>query len=156
MREVYWIGDRFIVEWEDGRVEEFEVEKIEELKKELNLRDRIEFELSMIEREVEKEELGEEEEEKRIKEELKVNWERIKMNISELMYDLEECKLEVESVLWEIVCDKRGVESVEDLDDRLLLVECMDDFYGGDNWELFKWWMELEEVFMWLYDLSNE
>lgn len=50
------------------------------------------------------------------------------MNISELMYDLEECKLEVESVLWEIVCDKRGVESVEDLDDRLLLVECMDDF----------------------------
>lgn len=49
MREVYWIGDRFIVEWEDGRVEEFEVEKIEELKKELNLRDRIEFELSMIE-----------------------------------------------------------------------------------------------------------
>lgn len=48
MREVYWIGDRFIVEWEDGRVEEFEVEKIEELKKELNLRDRIEFELSMI------------------------------------------------------------------------------------------------------------
>lgn len=132
MREVYWIGDRFIVEWEDGRVEEFEVEKIEELKKELNLRDRIEFELSMIERE------------------------RIKMNISELMYDLEECKLEVESVLWEIVCDKRGVESVEDLDDRLLLVECMDDFYGGDNWELFKWWMELEEVFMWLYDLSNE
>lgn len=22
-------------------------------------------------------------------------------------------------------------ESVEDLDDRLLLVECMDDFYGG-------------------------
>lgn len=40
------------------------------------------------------------------------------MNISELMYDLE-------------------VESVEDLDDRLLLVECM-------------------EVFMWLYDLSNE
>ncbi len=79
MREVYWIGDRFIVEWEDGRVEEFE--------------------LSMIEREV---------------------------------------------------------ESVEDLDDRLLLVECMDDFYGGDNWELFKWWMELEEVFMWLYDLSNE
>ena len=56
----------------------------------------------------------------------------------------------------EIVCDKRGVESVEDLDDRLLLVECMDDFYGGDNWELFKWWMELEEVFMWLYDLSNE
>ena len=58
------------------------------------------------------------------------------------MYDLEECKLEV--------------ESVEDLDDRLLLVECMDDFYGGGNWELFKWWMELEEVFMWLYDLSNE
>lgn len=64
------------------------------------------------------------------------------MNVNELMYDLEECKLEV--------------ESVEDLDDRLLLVECMDDFYGGDNWELFKWWMELEEVFMWLYDLSNE
>lgn len=81
MREVYWIGDRFIVEWEDGRVEEFEVEKIEELKKELNLRDRIEFELSMIEREVEKEELGEEEEEKRIKEELKVNWERIMNDI---------------------------------------------------------------------------
>lgn len=80
MREVYWIGDRFIVEWEDGRVEEFEVEKIEELKKELNLRDRIEFELSMIEREVEKEELGEEEE-KRIKEELKVNWERIMNDI---------------------------------------------------------------------------
>ena len=73
------------------------------------------------------------------------------MNVNELMYDLE-----VESVLWEIVCDKRGVESVEDLDDRLLLVECMDDFYGGDTWELFKWWMELEEVFMWLYDLSNE
>ena len=71
MREVYWIGDRFIVEWEDGRVEEFEVEKIEELKKELNLRDRIEFELSMIEREVEKEELGE----------LKVNWERIMNDI---------------------------------------------------------------------------
>lgn len=64
MREVYWIGDRFIVEWEDGRVEEFEVEKIEELKKELNLRDRIEFELSMIEREV-----------------LKVNWERIMNDI---------------------------------------------------------------------------
>lgn len=41
------------------------------------------------------------------------------MNISELMYDLEERKLEVESV---------------------------EDFYGGDNWELF----------MWLYDLSNE
>ena len=81
MREVYWIGDRFIVEGEDGRVEEFEVEKIEELKKELNLRDRIEFELSMIEREVEKEELGEEEEEKRIKEELKVNWERIMNDI---------------------------------------------------------------------------
>ena len=81
MREVYWIGDRFIVEWEDGRVEEFEVEKIEELKKELNLKDRIEFELSMIEREVEKEELGEEEEEKRIKEELKVNWERIMNDI---------------------------------------------------------------------------
>ena len=81
MREVYWIGDRFIVEWEDGRVEEFEVEKIEELKKELNLRDRIEFELSMIEREVEKEELGEEEEENRIKEELKVNWERIMNDI---------------------------------------------------------------------------
>ena len=81
MREVYWIGDRFIVEWEDGRVEEFEVKKIEELKKELNLRDRIEFELSMIEREVEKEELGEEEEEKRIKEELKVNWERIMNDI---------------------------------------------------------------------------
>lgn len=81
MREVYWIGDRFIVEWKDGRVEEFEVEKIEELKKELNLRDRIEFELSMIEREVEKEELGEEEEEKRIKEELKVNWERIMNDI---------------------------------------------------------------------------
>lgn len=52
------------------------------------------------------------------------------MNVNELMYDLEECKLEVESVLWEIVCDNRGVESVEDLDDRLLLVECMDDFYG--------------------------
>ncbi len=81
MREVYWIGDRFIVEWEDGRVEEFEVEKIEDLKKELNLRDRIEFELSMLEREVEKEELGEEEEEKRIKEELKVNWERIMNDI---------------------------------------------------------------------------
>ena len=81
MREVYWSGDRFIVEWEDGRVEGFEVEKIEELKKELNLRDRIEFELSMIEREVEKEELGEEEEEKRIKEELKVNWERIMNDI---------------------------------------------------------------------------
>ena len=81
MREVYWIGDRFIVELDDGRVEEFEVEKIEELKKELNLRDRIEFELSMIEREVEKEELGEEEEEKRIKEELKVNWERIMNDI---------------------------------------------------------------------------
>ena len=81
MREVYWIGDRFIVEWEDGRVEEFEVEKIEGLKKELNLRDRIEFELCMIEREVEKEELGEEEEEKRIKEELKVNWERIMNDI---------------------------------------------------------------------------
>ena len=81
MREVYWIGDRFIVEWEDGRVEEFEVEKIEELKKELNLRDRIEFELSMIEREVEKEVLGVEEEEKRIKEELKVNWERIMNDI---------------------------------------------------------------------------
>ena len=32
----------------------------------------------------------------------------------------------------------------------------MDDFYGGDNWELFVWWMEIEEVFMWLYDLSNE
>lgn len=32
------------------------------------------------------------------------------MNVNELMYDLEECKLEVESVLWEIVCDKRGVE----------------------------------------------
>lgn len=78
------------------------------------------------------------------------------MNINELMYDLEECKLEVESVLWEIVCDKRGVESVEDLDDRLLLIECMDDFYGDDNWELFVWWMEIEEVFMWLYDLSNE
>lgn len=31
------------------------------------------------------------------------------MNVNELMYDLEECKLEVESVLWEIVCDKRGV-----------------------------------------------
>lgn len=42
---------------------------------------RIEFELSMIEREVEKEELGEEEEEKRIKEELKVNWERIMNDI---------------------------------------------------------------------------
>lgn len=81
MREVYWIGEKFIVEWDDGRVEEFEVEKIEELKKELNLRDRIEFELSMIEREVEKEELGEEEEEKRIKEELKVNWERIMNDI---------------------------------------------------------------------------
>lgn len=81
MREVYWIGDKFIVEWDDGRVEEFEVEKMEELKKELNLRDRIEFELSMIEREVEKEELGEEEEEKRIKEELKVNWERIMNDI---------------------------------------------------------------------------
>lgn len=40
------------------------------------------------------------------------------MNVNELMYDLE-------------------VESVEDLDDRLLLVECM-------------------ELFMWLYDLSNE
>lgn len=78
------------------------------------------------------------------------------MNVNELMYDLEECKLEVESVLWEIVCDKRGVKSVEDLDGRLLLVECMDDFYGGGNWELFKGWMELEEVFMWLYDLSNE
>ena len=25
MREVYWIGDRFIVEWEDGRVEELVV-----------------------------------------------------------------------------------------------------------------------------------
>lgn len=36
------------------------------------------------------------------------------MNVNELMYDLEECKLEVESVLWEIVCDKRGVESVVD------------------------------------------
>lgn len=81
MREVYWIGDKFIVEWDDGRVEGFEVEKIEDLKKELNLRDRIEFELSMIEREVEKEELGEEEEEKRIKEELKVNWERIMNDI---------------------------------------------------------------------------
>lgn len=34
------------------------------------------------------------------------------MNVNELMYDLEECKLEVESVLWEIVCDKRGVERV--------------------------------------------
>ena len=22
----------------------------------------------------------------------------------------------------------------------------VDDFYGGDNWELFKWWMELEEI----------
>lgn len=29
-------------------------------------------------------------------------------------------------------------------------------YWTGDNWELFKWWMELEEVFMWLYDLSNE
>lgn len=81
MRKVYRIGDRFIVELADGGVEEFEVEKIEGLKKELNLRDRIEFELSMIEREVEKEELGEEEEEKRIKEELKVNWERIMNDI---------------------------------------------------------------------------
>lgn len=78
------------------------------------------------------------------------------MNIDELMYDLEECRLEVESVLWEVVCDKRGVESVEDLDDRLLLIECIDDFYGDDNWELFVWWMEIEEMFMWLYDLSNE
>ena len=31
MREVYWIGDRFIVEWEDGRVEEFELSMIERL-----------------------------------------------------------------------------------------------------------------------------
>ena len=30
MREVYWIGDRFIVEWEDGRVEEKRIK--EELK----------------------------------------------------------------------------------------------------------------------------
>ena len=81
MREVYWIGDRFIVEWEDGRVEEFEVEKVGDLKKKLNLRDRIDFELSMIEREVEKEELEEDEEENRIKEELKVNWERIMNDI---------------------------------------------------------------------------
>ena len=48
---------------------------------EIVMRDVIEFELSMIEREVEKEELGEEEEEKRIKEELKVNWERIMNDI---------------------------------------------------------------------------
>lgn len=34
------------------------------------------------------------------------------MNVNELMYDLE-------------------VESVEDLDDRLLLVECINDFYGS-------------------------
>lgn len=115
MREVYWNGERFMVKWDNGRVEEVEVEKVGDLKKELNLRARIEFELCMI-----------------------------------------ECKLEVESVLWEIVCDKRGVESVDDLDDRLLLVECIDDFYGGDNWELFKWWMEIEEMLMWLYDLSNE
>lgn len=81
MREVYWNGERFMVEWEDGRVEEVEVEKVGGLKKELNLRDRIDFELSMIEREVEKEELGEDEEENRIKEELKVNWERIMNDI---------------------------------------------------------------------------
>lgn len=81
MREVYWNGERFMVEWDNGRVEEVEVEKVGDLKKELNLRDRIEFELCMIEREVEKEELGEDEEEKRIKEELKVNWERIMNDI---------------------------------------------------------------------------
>ena len=34
------------------------------------------------------------------------------MNVNELMYDLEECKLEVESVLWLIVCDKRGADCV--------------------------------------------
>ena len=53
MREVYWNGERFMVEWDNGRVEEVEVEKVGDLKKELNLRDRIEFELCMIEREVE-------------------------------------------------------------------------------------------------------
>lgn len=68
--------------------------------------------------------------------------------------ELEECKLEVESVLWEVYCDMKGIECIEDIDDRLLLVECMDDFYGSDNWELFKWWCELDEVFMWLVDLS--
>ena len=53
------------------------------------------------------------------------------MNVNELMYDLEECKFEDEIVLWEIVCDKRGVESVEDLDDRVLLVECMEVIIGS-------------------------
>ena len=44
------------------------------------------------------------------------------MNVNELMYDLEECKLEVESVLWEVVCDKRGEEfwNVEDLEEELI------------------------------------
>lgn len=81
MRNVYWTDDKFIVEWENGKVEECGAERAEELKMELNLRDRIEFELSMIEREVEKEELGEEEEEERIKEELKANWDRIMNDI---------------------------------------------------------------------------
>ena len=38
MREVYWIGDRFIVEWEDGRVEEFgEEEEEKRIKEELKV-----------------------------------------------------------------------------------------------------------------------
>lgn len=87
-KKVYYLEDGgFVVMWNDKRGEEFwnvedlEEELIDDLKRCLNLRDRIEFELSMIEREVEKEELGEEEEEKRIKEELKVNWERIMNDI---------------------------------------------------------------------------
>lgn len=76
--------------------------------------------------------------------------------VNEVMYDLEECKLEVESVLWERVCDMKGVESVEELDDRLLLIECYDMFEDGNDWDLFLWWMELDRTFMWLYDVSNE
>ncbi len=76
--------------------------------------------------------------------------------VNEVMYDLEECKLEVESVLWERICDMKGVESVEDLDDRLLLIECYDMFEDGNDWDLFLWWMELDRTFMWLYDVSNE
>ena len=78
-----------------------------------------------------------------------------KYDVDKMMEDLESYKMGVESKLWDIVCDKRGVESVEDLDDRLLLDECEGDFIGeGYNWELYSWWRKLEEVFMWLYDLD--
>lgn len=85
-KKVYYLEDGgFVVMWNDKRGEEFwnvedlEEELIDDLKRCLNLRDRIEFELDMCVREGERlnGSNGEDEEEKMIKKVMKENWDRI-------------------------------------------------------------------------------